>query len=226
MIRLCLTVEGQTEEGFVRDILLPHLLQFDVLTVTRLVEFSRSKGRINRGGVRKYVNIKHDILSWAKECSGNDVRFSSMLDLYALPSDWPGFADAREIKDPYTRVRTLETAMGDDLGDWRFTPHIQLHEFEALLFADASKFAVFYVDSRRALSELSTIANSVTSPELIDDGPTTAPSKQIIARLPQYEREKPLAGPQIAAEIGLATMREKCPHFDQWIRQLEQLGKR
>ncbi len=64
----------------------------------------------------------------------------------------------------------------------------------------------------------------VYSPELIDDGANTAPSKRIIALIPQYGTTKRARGPLIAAAIGLPAIRAKCPHFDAWIKRLEELG--
>jgi hypothetical protein len=62
------------------------------------------------------------------------------------------------------------------------------------------------------------------SPELIDDGVDTAPSKRIRQEIPKYAHEKPTAAPIIAARIGVETMRRKCPHFDQWMQKLQDLG--
>jgi hypothetical protein len=64
------------------------------------------------------------------------------------------------------------------------------------------------------------------NPELIDDGEQTAPSKRIIAQLPDYEDRKPAAGPVIAEAIGLEAIRSKCRHFNEWLTKLEQLGSR
>jgi len=60
---------------------------------------------------------------------------------------------------------------------------------------------------------------------MIDDGAHTAPSKRIIAVLPDYEGAKPVIGPQVAALIGLDTIRAKCPHFAAWLSRLEQLAR-
>jgi hypothetical protein len=57
---------------------------------------------------------------------------------------------------------------------------------------------------------------------LIDDGPTTAPSKRIIAEIPEYD--KATAGVAVAEKIGMDTLRQKCRHFNEWITRLEQLG--
>ena len=62
------------------------------------------------------------------------------------------------------------------------------------------------------------------TPEKIDDGQHTAPSKRIINEIPEYKHAKATAGPIIANEIGLPTMRRKCPHFNEWLAKLEQLN--
>ena len=59
--------------------------------------------------------------------------------------------------------------------------------------------------------------------EHINDGEQTAPSKRIIRVLPAYEGRKTTAGPDIAEVIGLVKLREKCPHFDNWLKAIERL---
>ena len=62
-------------------------------------------------------------------------------------------------------------------------------------------------------------------PEEIDDGEQTAPSKRIIREVPLYAKLKPIAGPNITSAIGLPELRRACPHFDGWVRKLEQLSQ-
>jgi hypothetical protein len=57
-------------------------------------------------------------------------------------------------------------------------------------------------------------------PEEVDEGKDTAPSKRIITHVPEYEGRKASAGPLIAANIGLAHLRKRCPHFDAWLSGL------
>ena len=38
-----------------------------------------------------------------------------------------------------------------------------------------------------------------------------------------YEQLKATVGPQMAGLIGLQKIRAACPHFDAWVRRLEQL---
>ena len=61
-------------------------------------------------------------------------------------------------------------------------------------------------------------------PEAINEGPHTAPSKRIIHHLPIYERTKVRVGAPAAAAIGLPVLRGKCPHFAQWLANLEKLA--
>lgn len=51
-------------------------------------------------------------------------------------------------------------------------------------------------------------------------------SKRIIDEIPEYAGVKPAAGSVIACEIGLPKMREKCPHFDEWVTMLEGLNRK
>lgn len=160
-----------------------------------------------------------------KQHDRRDVVISTMIDLYAIPKDFPGWDEADGLRtDPCQRVTRLEQRFSEDIGDPRFVPFIQLYEFEALLFAEPGQLALFYHDKPDELAALQAITDSYSSPELIDDGKTTAPSKRIIAHLPDYEGAKPVVGPQVAELIGLDTLRAKCPHFDQWVGRLEQLG--
>jgi hypothetical protein len=51
--------------------------------------------------------------------------------------------------------------------------------------------------------------------------PETAPSKRIANLFTGYE--KPLFGALAAMEIGLETIRQECPHFNDWLNRLETL---
>lgn len=119
---------------------------------------------------------------------------------------------------------TTELTFADDIRDSRFIPYIQLHEYEAYLFSDPTSFQYFYNNHDKQIAALKAIANSRATPELIDDGPHTAPSKRIIAQFPDYEDAKSAVGPQVAELIGLDVIRSKCPHFAAWVSRLEKLG--
>ncbi len=160
-----------------------------------------------------------------KEDRAGDVFFTTMIDLYGLPRDFPGYRDASSASDPYERIAGLELALREDLGDRRFIPYLQLHEFEALLFSDPSALKTYYGEEYApGVEGLARVVASSSNPELIDDGERTAPSKRIGIEIPRYLREKASAGPLIAAQIGLDVIRSKCRHFREWLAKLEALG--
>lgn len=226
MARLYLFVEGQTEQTFANELLAPHLANHQVyLQPAVLIAHARRKGRVHRGGGRRYIPMRDDIVRFTKQEQGADVFFSTMIDLYALASDFPGLAPSQAVRhDPYQRVEFLEQAWRADVPDRRFLPFIALHEYEAYLFCKPDELELFYPNSRPQLTRLKAITQSHTSPELIDDGPHTAPSKRLIAEFLDYEFSKTAIGPQVAELIGLETIRSLCPHFHRWLRRLESLG--
>lgn len=78
-----------------------------------------------------------------------------------------------------------------------------------------------YFERGKEIAELSALVKE-KNPELINDGPETAPSKRIERLIPEYD--KVIAGKQIAREIGIETLREKCRHFGEWLSRLEGLN--
>ena len=221
MARLYIFAEGRTEQTFANTVLKPHLANFGVYMQNSVViAHTRKKGNVHRGGGRNFIAMQNDINRLLKQESGRDVFFTTMVDLYALHANFPGTEEAEKLRHvPYERVEALERSWFDETGDRRFIPFIQLHEFEAYLFVDVSQFAFFYDN---ADSQISALQRDASSPELIDDGQHTAPSKRIIAQFPNYSKETD--GPQMAELIGLENIRSKCPHFNAWLERLEKLG--
>lgn len=226
MIRLNVVAEGQTEQGFVDSVLKGHLANFGVIVSARCVETSTNNrtGKTYRGGLVNYERARNDLGHWRLEDNNSDARFTTMFDLFRLPDDFPKFEEAQRLTDPYDCVKRLEEGLAEDIEDRRLIPYIQLHEFEALLFADPAKLDWEYLEHDKQIAKLVKVANEFDSPELINQGAETAPSKRIIAQIPEYEHQKASVGPMVAEKIGLDEMRKKCPHFREWIGRLEALG--
>jgi len=223
MIRLHVIAEGQTEETFVRGVLAPHLAHYAVYTDVRCLDSSRRRGQ--RGGVgRSYSSIRRDLERWLREDRQPEAHFSTMIDLYGLPQDMPETEQARRQNDPYTRVALLQQALAEDIRDPRFIPYLQLYEFEALLLSDPTQFDWAFLDHERAIRQLVELVAQFESPELINDGFETAPSRRIATMIPDYAARKSSAGPLIAAKIGLPTLRARGRHFNSWVTVLEGLG--
>ena len=120
----------------------------------------------------------------------------------------------------------IAVSLGSDAGRIRFIPYVQMHEFEALLFADPELLGDVVsrdTTARRVTRQIEQIADAFGTPEEIDDDPTTAPSKRIRTLAPHYQ--KVTDGNIAARRIGLHKMRLECPHFAGWLQRLEALGR-
>lgn len=226
MPRLYLFAEGATELTFADTVLKPHLANRGLyLHPPVLIAHAKKRGRVHRGGGRKYVPMRNDILRFLAQEKSRDVFFTTMIDLYAIHAEFPALTEAEKLRHlPAQRVEFLERAFAADIGDDRFVPYLQLHEYEAYLFSDPTCFRYFYHHHETQIAALQAIADGYATPELIDDGPQSAPSKRILAQLPDYEDAKSAVGPQVAELIGLDVIRRKCPHFAAWLARLEGLG--
>ncbi|WP_415883840.1 DUF4276 family protein [Neptuniibacter sp. QD34_54] len=212
MTRVNVFVEGQTEETFVRDVLAPYFTRQGIWLNAILAETSPG----NKGGIVSYGKVKHQVTRLCRSDSGAYV--TTLIDYYGLPTDFPSFAIAQG--DAMQKVQLLQDAFAHDISERNFLPYFAMHEFEALLFCDPVKFEDWF-DDQRAVARLEEIKANFATPEEINNSPETAPSKRILAVIPAYK--KTLHGPMIAEDIGIDVMRAQCPHFDGWIRSIEQL---
>lgn len=222
MIRLHVFCEGQSEESFVNELLVVHFSFSKVFVSTSAFTTSSNRGigKQYKGGINNYKKICKEIKDMLSQDKNPDFRLSTMIDLYGLPKDFPGYGKARNIKDPYKRVEILEAALAKDIDDSRFIPYIQLHEFEALIFADPSKLEIDYLGHEEGIKDLVALSKK-HKPEEINDNPETAPSKRIKQAVPTYD--KCFSAASTTKEIGLDVMRSKCKHFDEWLTKLESL---
>jgi hypothetical protein len=227
MIRLFFYVEGQTEQAYVGRVLKGHLARFGVMVEGAIrVSTGKKHGVVHRGGGRHYAPLKKDLQNLLRQHKGAEIRFTTMFDLYKLYHDFPGTAEADKLRHlPRERVKKLETAFADDIGDRRLIPHVQLFEFETILFCDPDAFAFYYENRAKDIAELKKMAEEVDTPERINDGEDSAPSKRIAKLFSDYPDAKPDAPAVISEAIALQVVREKCPHFSQWLGILEALGR-
>lgn len=222
-VRLNITTEGPTELRFVKDVLSkylqPHGIYCDCRSVLTSKEFRK------RGGMTNYTKAKKDIQQWINSEKSGDRRFTTMFDCYALPNDFPGYADAQKLTNPYEKVKCIEEAFAEDINDNRFIPYIQLHEFEALLFSDLDVLLFEYEDKSKEIENLKNILSQppyYNNPELINDRKETSPSHRIIEQIPEYQKVS--SGSLIAELISIEVLRSKCSHFAEWLTKLELLN--
>jgi len=212
-------VEGQTEERFLKELLLPHFAQKEIflqpiLSTTKIVK----DGQNFRGGLGPYPKIKKDICTLLKDPSATAV--STMLDYYGLPKSFPGRSNPEGLIC-FDRAKFVERAIYNDINQQRFIPFLTLHEFEGLLFASPEDMAAGLPGGSNLESKFQEIRQQFMSPEEINDQPSTAPHQRILNLYPTYQ--KPTFGVTIASRIGLQKIREQCHHFSNWLTKLEQL---
>jgi hypothetical protein len=221
MKKVLIYVEGQTEETFVRDVLAPFLWQKCQIVLTpTLARTKRTKsGQTFKGGIVSYEQVKRDILRLLGDSSA--VLVTTMIDYYGLPNDFPGKASL-PAGTPYERVQYLEQAFKNDIGHSKFLPFLVLHEFEAFVLVNPENLGRVLPLYKNRLSNLVTNIGSIP-PEEINEGADTHPSARILQHLPGYQKR--LHGPRVVQHTGLSTIRNKCPHFKDWLIGLENLCK-
>lgn len=227
MNELVVLAEGETEQTFVRDQLAAHL----VVHGTTAWAVLPGKHRCH-GGVKKWGVARRDIIHTLRE-----RRYcSTMFDYYALPDDWPGREKAKKLPW-YDRASHVEQeihkdivlAMGESFDSKFFIPYIQLHEFEALAFANVEALAsVTQPLSGLTLSELIeryteiVMVSGAGYPEAINDSYETCPSRSIKKVVTAYRKR--VHGPIVTSRTGLEVLRERCDHFASWLTRLEDIG--
>ena len=112
----------------------------------------------------------------------------------------------------------VQRAFGTAIDDPRFVPFFMLHEFEALIFCDLGDPRAWVYPSG-AIEQLRAVRQAVASPEDINEGRDTAPSRRVLAAFPGYQ--KTFHGMLAVMDIGIDAMRAQCPHFHDWLSRLE-----
>ncbi|MCB0164710.1 MAG: DUF4276 family protein [Anaerolineae bacterium] len=218
MKRVLISVEGQTEETFIRDVLNNYFELLDIYLIPTLITTKVIKDGPNfKGGMTNYGKIKRDLLRLLNDRDA--VAVTTMYDLYELPRDFPGYNN--RPPQPYDKVRHLEESFANDIGDHRFKPYLQLHEFETFLFVAPDITAQELEFNSSQLGAITQIRTLFATPEEINDNPNTSPSKRIKNIYDSYD--KTFDGPFVTSSVGLDQLRSACPHFDEWIKWLEGL---
>jgi hypothetical protein len=222
--RLYVFCEGQTEEAFTNATLYPHFFNRNRTSVIPILLPSKRgiSSRAYKGGWTDYAKAKTFIQNFMAGYHSEETWFTTLLDLYAIPENFPGLAETT-MNDANQRISALEANFASDTKTndlWRFSPHLQLHEFEALLLSVPEEIKSSFPNRKDEIDDLIAEIGAL-QPEHINHGRDTAPSKRIIKFVPEYEGQKASTGPIIAHRIGLERLRDKCPHFDAWLTEIE-----
>ena len=165
MIRLAISVEGPTEEEFVKQFLADHLRERGVEPTPILLGSARGR---SAGG---NVSVERLVLEVAHLFHSFDA-VTSLVDFYGFRRKGDRTVDELE--------EDLRQKLGRLWHPKRVFPYVQRHEFEGLLFSDVSVFAGLVEAPDGSVEALQNIRSQFQTPEDINDNKDTAPSKRII----------------------------------------------
>ena len=213
MTRVHIFCEGQTEETFVGEVLGSHFEGLNIF-IKPIVLGNGSQ----KGGISTYGKVKSQIERKCKEDRNSWI--TTMIDFYKLPTDFPKLVTPTGLSS-FEKAKLVQQSFKADIGQPNFIANLMIHEFEGLLFSKPEAFEN-WCDDPQVVINLKRIRCGFESPEHINDGYTTAPSKRILSIFSQYD--KVLHGSLVALDIGLETIRRECPMFNSWIECLESLA--
>ncbi len=204
MTRVAISVEGPTEEAFVKRLLVDYLAEKGIFVQPFPLHGNITVQRLASDMARLFWN--HDFVT-------------SLVDFYGFKNKGEKTIEElkRNISDEV--VRKIDRS---SLDQRRIFPYIQQYEFEGLLFSDVESFRPIPEVDEECLEKLGQIRQQFETPEHINDNSTTAPSKRIAALIPTYDKR--LHGPLVAGETGLDRIRNECPRFNEWLNRLESLA--
>ena len=211
MISLAISVEGRTEEEFVKRVLADHLGPLGVAAYPVPLGRARSSGA---GGGN--VSAERLVSEMLRLRPPRYDAVTSLVDFYRFRGK--GKLSVKALEDHL--MQKIKPKIRDAR---RVFPYVQKHEFEGLLFSDTAAFGVTGRAAEQHIEALSEIRRKFTTPEDINDDPEGAPSKRIARTVRGYKKR--LHGPMVARQAGLATIRAECPRFGAWLTRLEGLAR-
>ena len=221
MVEVAVICEGKTERLFCEELLKPRLVSFGV----QLCPIEIGIDCLATGGNVTFERVLHDTQLLLAEYE----KVTTLVDFFRLGKGWSGMSEvtvemtsdqqARAVEEAAIRDATAQLPHIDVTS--RFFPNVLMHEFEGLLFTNPQAI-VDVTHARSAYENLVAVAGEFPSPEDINTGRETAPSKRLQNLGANYG--KIAHGVRIASAIGLDAICERCPHFDRWLRLLESFG--
>lgn len=207
--RLVIIVEGDSEIILMNNLVIPYLYSIDGISpcaiTTQKITTNRKLNK--KGGNINFQYLKNEVDRVAAQ---GRLLITTFLDFFRLPNDFPGYTTDG------TKISQLEAAMKETVGLEGFIPYIQKYEFETLLFSGMEGFELI-VDDTDTLSKIREIIASHITPEDINGGTSTAPSKRLEQLFPY---NKTADSELILEMLDVEIMREKCPRFDEWIQKV------
>lgn len=201
MVRLAISVEGVTEERFIKHVLAPHL-QTRAIYATPVMLGGRG-GDVSIGRIRKDLN-----------------PLARSFDVVTTFYDFYGFRGKSVDESKSSLEQRIRACVAPALQS-RVMPYVQMYEFEALLFASPEAIEIEIGQAGLAAWAQRVLQAFGGNPERINDSQQTAPSKRLARKTGSYL--KSVHAPNIVKEIGFSALRQHCAGFGKWVTDLESL---
>ncbi len=154
---------------------------------------------------------------------GGDVRVDRLVNhIKKAPSpvvttfvDYYGFKIRRGAT-----VQEIKELLKSKLNEPHFIPYLQIHETEALCFANKEVLcAKMNADDKQKREIEAIISEFHDCPERINNAPQTAPSKRLEKIFANYKKISD--GKRIIEAMPICDLISKCPNFAQWLVDIE-----
>lgn len=224
--RVLVVVEGSTENIVLRKLVAPHLGALGIFIHPKIIGSGSGKG-----GCVKFPRLVSDMINLHLQEPTSII--TSFIDYYGRQGDpWPSETSAKSRGLTAAQIAaTLENDIRAaicadprvDGSRLRLIPYIQVHELEALLYAQPDMLAkeVFGDQAKADLlkAELAHLAHC----ELLNDSPITAPSKRLERHFGAYKKGRGITSHArlFAEKADLPLVRAACPRFNAWLASLE-----
>ena len=126
-VRLCILAEGETEAQFVVQVLKPELIKHNILVPKKCPQIgtSRKHSTGGSGGDVSLGRLRKDIKNLLRS-----------FDYVTTFVDYYGFKDKGQMNVDELEKAIADACQLDDANRRKLIPYIQMHEYEALLFAN------------------------------------------------------------------------------------------
>ena len=211
MIRVAISVEGQTEDEFCKRILAPYFRDKNIEITSIIVTTKRKKcGIKHKGGCINLDRVRSEI----SRLLPNFDYVTTFYDLYGFDIDSVLTASEVEFK------------ISELFNSKKLIPYVQQYEFETLLFSDPSYYSEYFC-SEDAKDKFQEIITSCGGVENINNSRETAPSKRISTIFDHYSEryDKVFHGYSIIEDIGLDIILLKCTRFKEWVDKIQNLTR-
>lgn len=215
MKRLVFLVEGDTELKFIEQRVKSYLYSKCGYGIAINAQKITTNKTLNaKGGNVSFEYLKNELKRLSAK---DDVLITTLLDFFRLPTNFPNHSTDK--KDIEKIEKGILEQVEDIVSFKRFLPYIQLHEVEALLFANGLDGFDIVVDKDTQKSKLRDIIDQYPCPEAINGGSDTAPSKRLESIFPKYN--KVYYSELIFSGLEIDAIRAKCPRFNTWLDKVE-----